>query len=162
MRIRPFCLAALCLLAPLMSATGAPVSIRNQVEALLATVIPKDDQPEVATAQREAKAALARAEQTRTSAPKEALDAVPVIEQTALEWAQLSKELGDLDELQSKADAAEKQLDELEAQLKREKAHLEETEARRGRALATLERLGFKAQVSGSEASSATIEEPKP
>ncbi len=160
MRIRPFCLAALCLLAPLVSAAGAPASIRDQVEALLATLASNDDQPEIDHALREARAALARADQGRAATEEDERSAAVVVEQTALEWAQLSKELSELDELQSKADAAEKQLDGLEAQLKREKAHLEETEARRGRAVATLERLGSKAAAPGANPS--TNKEQKP
>ncbi len=158
MRIRPFRLAALCLLAPLVSAVGAPASIRDQVEALLATLAPNENQPEIDYARRKAKAALARADEGRAATEEDERSAAAVVEQTALEWAQMTKELSELDALQSKADAAEKQLDALEAQLKREKAHLEETEARRGRAVATLERLGSRAPAP----TPSTTKEPKP
>lgn len=93
-------------------------------------------------ARKQAKALLERATTARASKAPDATAIGAALDETALEWAQLSKDLIELSALQTKADGSEKEQGELEAQLKREKAHLEETEARRGRALATLEKLG--------------------
>lgn len=121
---------------------GAPAALRDQVDALLTQPAPEPLAPEVATARKQAKALLDEATTARTSKGPDAVAIGAVLDETALEWAQLSKDLVELSALQAKADAAEKEQGELDAQLKREKAHLEETEARRGRALATLEKLG--------------------
>lgn len=145
MRIRPFFFVALGSLVPLVQATGAPASIRDRVEALLTSVSSEREQPEIANAQREAKAALTRAEEARTHDSAERRATAEVLEQTALEWAELSKDLAELAALQTKADHAEQEAQTYEAQLKREKAHLEETEARRGRARAAAESLGLNA-----------------
>lgn len=143
MRIRPFFFVALGALAPLVQATGAPASLRDRVEALLASVTSEPEQPEIANAQRQAKAALTRAEEARGQDSAERRATAEVFEQTALEWAELSKDLVELAALQAKAEQAEQEAQGYEAQLKREKAHLEETEARRGRVVASAQALGL-------------------
>lgn len=142
MRTRPFLVAALCSLGAIVHATGAPTPLRARVETLLADPAIAASSPEVADAKTRAKAALADADTTRSGAQEDAKAIADVLDETALEWAELSKELVELAAVQAKADEAEQRQIELEAQLKREKAHLEETEARRGRALAALKKLG--------------------
>lgn len=144
-RTRPILLTALCCLGTIAPVVGAPAAIRDQVAALLTQTASEPLAPEVSNARKQAKEMLDRAGTARQSKDPDAAQLGSVFDETALEWAQLSKDLVELAALQAKADAAEKEQGELEAQLKREKAHLEETEARRGRALATLEKLG-KAQ----------------
>ncbi len=128
------------LLAPLAPAVAAPASVRDQVQTLLAAVAPNPPR-EISRAVNEAKAAMKRADAHRSGAAAEAETLADISDKTALEWAQLAKDVGELQSLQVQADTAEKQLQELDAQVKREKAYLEETEARRGRALAALNQL---------------------
>lgn len=156
MRTRPFLVVALCSLGAIVHATGAPAQLRDQVEVLLADPAIPSTSPEVADAKARAKATLADADAARSGAQEDAKNIAGVLDETALEWAQLSKELVELAALQTQADKAEQRQVELEAQLKREKAHLEETEARRGRALAALKKLGESADVPAPAAPAST------
>lgn len=160
MRIRPFLFVALGALTPLVQAIGAPASIRDRVEALLASVTSTPEQPEIANARRRAQAALTRAEEAKLGDSAERRATAEVLEQTALEWAELSKDLVELAALQAKAEQAEQEAQAYEAQLKREKAHLEETEARRGRVVAAAEGLGIDTTNGETDATSAPGGQP--
>lgn len=148
MRIRSL-LLTVSLLAPLAHAVAAPPSVRDQVQTLLGAVAPNPPR-EVSRAVSEAKAALKRADEQRRGKGSEAATLADISDKTALEWAQLSHDVRELQQLQDQADTAEKQLQELDAQVKREKAYLEETEARRGRALAALNKLQSNAPATSS------------
>ncbi len=142
MRTWPIFFVPLGLLGVIVHVSGATSPLRDKVETLLADPAIVAKSPEVKAAKAEAKAALAQADAIRASKKEDAEPIAAALDETAFEWAQLSKELSELGQLQAQADAAEQRQVELEAQLKREKAHLEETEARRGRALAALKKLG--------------------
>jgi DNA repair exonuclease SbcCD ATPase subunit len=151
-RLRPFLVISLCSLGAIVHATGAPGQLRDQVETLLADPAITATSPEVNAAKAQAKANLAQADATRSKTLDDATVVADVLDETALEWAQLSKELVELATLQTQADKAEQRQVDLESQLKREKAHLEETEARRGRALAALKKLGENTDLQTSPA----------
>lgn len=152
MRIRPFLFFFVASsLGALLPVSGAPTAVREQVESLLALTktnpVPGQSDStaaaaEIAVAAKQARSALERAVQARTAAGPEDGDIATALDETALEWASLAKDLGELTSLQTSAEKAEATEAELDAKLKREKAHLEETEARRGRALAALNKLG--------------------
>lgn len=147
MRTRPLLLVVACSVGAIAHTVGATVPLRQQVEALLDDPALDSTSSEVANAKAQAKASLTAADATRSTRAEDAEAVAKEQEETALEWAQLSKELTELAALRAQAETAEQRQLDLEAQLKREKAHLEETEARRGRALAALEKLGESADV---------------
>lgn len=153
MRTRLFLIVALCTVGAIVPAVGATASVRNQVELLLADPAVESTAPEVGNARARAKAMLAEADAARSSKEEDANSAAAVLDETALEWAQLTKELIELAKLQAEADEAERRQLDLDGQLKREKAHLEETEARRGRALAALKKLGESTELQAPAAS---------